>query len=232
MSAFTRLAAGVLAASLMLAPATALADEQGDFDLYGGRSGYSWDAEDSEDTEAEGTPEDGPADRQTPYALPEQADAQAFVSVAQREYRLWQAGEVEYTRYTEPFIPGHPPYDWCGMFVGFCATEVGSRCDEGVEDAFPTIIHTPMWWADWYEQHPEAGTVRHDTSVPPAPGDLVVLFGTHGEIVESVDADGQGFWGILGGTSVERYHRELSEVDCIITPNWDAVPKSTGGSEL
>lgn len=155
------------------------------------------------------------------------AGAKSLVAVCREELALWEAGEVDYHRYKDPFEQNPADGGWCGMFVGFCAGRIGSSCINWQGDAFPGDTTWPGGYHDYYVNNPDMGYLYDaGEGVVPKPGDIVIMWGgAHVELVEEVDPDGSGYWCISGGGSVDHNYHEVGSdsVTWFVTPNWDAI---------
>ena len=192
-------------------------------------------AEEAGGGEAGGFPDDDDEDARGDGAVPIRvadrgelpAGAASFVEVCREELALWEAGEVGHRRYEDPFEENGDGAGWCGMFVGFCAGRIGSSCIRWEGDAFPGDTTWPGGYHDYYVNHPDMGHLYDaGEGVVPQPGDIAIMWGgAHVEVVEEIDPDGEGYWCISGGGSVDHNHHDVGSdsVTWFVTPNWDAI---------
>lgn len=173
--------------------------------------------------------------------------ADALVKAAQKELSDWESGTSDYHRYKDQWDPlGADSQDggWCGFFVKYIATQIGSSTGNGQGDAFPPDCTWPGSYIRYYTENPDKGEIIVNADgVKPEPGDIFVTggdpnvqmteedgprFGTHVGMVESVEED--GFWAIEGGGSVDHNKRGLgsnTDVTWFFRPNYDAIDQPT-----
>ena len=151
--------------------------------------------------------------------------AEAFVAAAQKELRDWESGAADYHRYKDPWEQNAQDGGWCGFFIKYLGTQLGSSTEHWQGDAFPPDCTWPGCYYEYYSKNPDAGQIiENGPGVKPEPGDILVMWnGAHVEMVEQVDDD--GFWCIAGGGSVDHNRHSFGSGNdtWFFRPNFDKI---------
>ena len=150
--------------------------------------------------------------------------------------------------YTQWYTGGYGQYEWCAMFVSWCASQCGF-IEQGIIPKFSCCSTGSDSGTNWFYSHDQLTVTRGTTSYIPKEGDIVFVDtktfngsqATHVGIVRGASPDGTMIYTVEGnthapsgadarksGTGVYLKSREASQIYGYGIPRYELVNQATG----